>query len=83
MAYQFQTTFWMDFTISDRFGIDAVKDTFNRSFRDWKTDHIYLTELTLVMNWKCWHNIMRLNTWNYPNYIRSIIINSVIMVWTI
>lgn len=56
MAYQFQTTFWMDFTIADRFGIDAVKNTFNRSFRDWKTDHIYLTELTLVMNWKCWQH---------------------------
>ena len=44
----------MDFTIADKFGIEAVKDTFKRAFSEWKTDYIYLTELTLVMNWKCW-----------------------------
>lgn len=56
MSYKFQTTFWMDFTIADRFGLDAIKDTFNRAFNEWKTNHIYLTELTLVMNWKCWQH---------------------------
>lgn len=54
MSYEFKTTFWMDFTIADKFGIEAVKDTFKRAFSEWKTDYIYLTELTLVMNWKCW-----------------------------
>ena len=54
MDYEFKTTFWMDFTIADKFGIEAVKDTFKRAFSEWKTNYIYLTELTLVMNWKCW-----------------------------
>lgn len=53
MPYQFQTTFWMDFSIADKFGAEAIKDTFRRAFNEWKDNHIYLTELTLVMNWKC------------------------------
>ena len=56
MSYEFKTTFWMDFTIADKFGIEAVKDTFKRAFSEWKTNYIYLTELTLVINWKCWQH---------------------------
>ena len=52
--YQFKTTFWMDFTIAEHFGIEAVKDTFRRAFGEWKSDVVYITELALVMNWKCW-----------------------------
>ena len=52
--YEFKTTFWQDFSIADKFGTDAIKDTFNRAFKEWKTDYIYLTELVLVLNWKCW-----------------------------
>ena len=61
MSYEFKTTFWMDFTIADKFGIDAVKDTFKRAFSEWKTDYIYLTELTLVINWKCWQHYEKNN----------------------
>ena len=53
-GYETQTTFWEDFSIADIFGIGAVKDTYNRAFREWKTNYIYLTELVLVLNWKCW-----------------------------
>lgn len=53
--YKFKTTFWSDFTISEAFGDDAIKDTFNRAFNEWKTDVVYVTELAIVMNWKCWH----------------------------
>lgn len=53
-GYEFKTTFWQDFTIADCFGIDAVKDTFKRAFNEWKTNHVYLTELAIVMNLKCW-----------------------------
>ena len=52
--YEFQTTFWQDFTIADRFGIDAVKDTYRRAFGEWKDNYIYLTELVMVLNWKIW-----------------------------
>ena len=61
MDYEFKTTFWMDFTIADKFGIEAVKDTFKRAFSEWKTDYIYLTELTLVVNWKCWQHYKKNN----------------------
>lgn len=54
--YQMQTTFWLDFTIADRFGVEGVKDTYKRAFSEWKTDYIYLTELAIVTNWKCWQH---------------------------
>jgi len=56
MDYQFKTTFWMDFTIAEHFGIGAVKDTFGRAFKEWRNDVVYVTELALVMNWKCWEH---------------------------
>lgn len=51
-----KTTFWMDFSIADRFGISAVKDTFNRAFKEWKGNYIYLTELVMVLNHKIWEH---------------------------
>lgn len=48
------TTFWMDFSIADAFGKDAIQDTFNRAFNEWKSDYRYLTELVMVLNHKCW-----------------------------
>jgi hypothetical protein len=55
-GYKPITTFWEDFSIADKFGIDAVKDTFNRAFNQFKTDYKYLTELSLVLNWKIWEH---------------------------
>ena len=49
-AYEPKTTFWMDFSIADRFGANAIKDTYNRAFKEWKTNYIYLTELVIVLN---------------------------------
>ena len=54
MDYEFKTTFWQDFSIADKFGIDAIKDTYKRAFKEWKDNYIYLTELVLVLNWKIW-----------------------------
>lgn len=54
VCYEMQTTFWEDFTIADCFGENAVKDTFKRAFREWKNVPMYLTELVMVLNWKCW-----------------------------
>lgn len=56
MGYTPQTTFWEDFSIADPFGLEAVQDTFNRAFEEWKSNHIYLTELVLVLNWKIWQH---------------------------
>ena len=56
MIEKFQTTFWQDFTIADKFGETAVQDTFNRVFGEWKTNYIQLTELVIVLNWKIWQH---------------------------
>ena len=54
-GYKTKTTFYNDFTIADFFGAKAVKDTYERAFNEWKDNVVYLTELVLVMNWKCWY----------------------------
>lgn len=56
--FEFQTTFWQDFTIADKFGLYAIEDTYNRAFKEWKDNLVYITELSLVLNWKIWswHN---------------------------
>ena len=56
IGYTPKTTFWSDFSIADAFGAEAVQDTYNRAFSEWKNDHIYLTELVLVLNHKCWQH---------------------------
>lgn len=35
-GYKPRTTFWQDFSIADVFGEDAVTDTFQRAFAEWK-----------------------------------------------
>ena len=54
-GYQPKTTFWSDFTIADCFGNEAIQDTFNRAFKEWKSNTEYITELTLMLNWKIWY----------------------------
>lgn len=55
-GYKPKTTFYEDFSIADRFGESAVKDTFKRAFREWKTNYEYLTELVMALNWKIWEH---------------------------
>lgn len=52
IGYKPKTTFWEGFSIADLFGIDAVKDTFNRAFAAWRDDVEYIAELALVLNHK-------------------------------
>ena len=51
-GYNTQTTFWEDFSIAEKFGEEAIKDTFNRAFEEWKENYIYLTELVMILNCK-------------------------------
>lgn len=53
-GYKPITTFWEDFSIADKFGIAAVKDTCRRAFGEWKDNYRYLTELVMVLNHKIW-----------------------------
>ena len=54
-GYKPQTTFWNDFMIAEKFGEDAVRDTYNRAMKAWKKNYIYLTELVMVLNWNIWY----------------------------
>ena len=59
-GYEPQTTFYEDFSIADRFGINAVKDTQKRAFDTAKfMGYIFLTELAMVLNWKIWEHYER------------------------
>lgn len=52
MGYRPFTTFFEDFSIEDNFGINAIKDTYNRAFNEWEHDYKYLTEFVMVLCWK-------------------------------
>ena len=54
LGYEEQTTFWDDFSIADAFGKEAIQDTYDRAFKEWKSNYIYLTELVMVLNHKIW-----------------------------
>lgn len=53
-GYKPKTTFWEDFSIADRYGPGAIRDTYRRAFGEWKSNYICLTELVMVLNWKLW-----------------------------
>ena len=53
-GYEPKTTFWDDFSIAERFGEKAIRDTYKRAFNEWKSNTEYITELTLILNWKIW-----------------------------
>lgn len=55
-GYKPITTFYADFSIADKFGPDAVKDTYKRAFEEWKDQYKYLTELVMALNWKIWEH---------------------------
>lgn len=54
IGYEPKTTFWQDFSIADCFGVNAIKETYKRAFKEWKGNYVYLTELVLVLNHKIW-----------------------------
>ena len=51
-----KTTFWMDFSIADKFGAKAVRDTYSRAVAGWRDNIVYLTELVMVLNHKIWQH---------------------------
>lgn len=53
-GYKSFTTFYSDLTIADCFGIEAIKDTYNRVVRDWFDNTEYFTEFVMSLNYKCW-----------------------------
>ena len=55
-GYKPKTTFYTDFSIADKFGKNAIIDTYKRAFNEWKDDMEYFTELSMVLNWKSWEH---------------------------
>ena len=60
-GYEPKTTFWGDFGVADIFVLNgmepnAVQDTFERSFKQFKDDREYGTELAMVLNHKAWEH---------------------------
>lgn len=53
-GYKPITTFYTDFSIAEKFGINGIKDTYKRAFAEWKGNYQYVTELVMVLNWKGW-----------------------------
>lgn len=54
LGYEPKTTFWKDFSIAEKFGGAAIRDTYERAFEEWKDNHVYLTELSMVLNHRLW-----------------------------
>ena len=54
-GYTPKTTFWEDFSIADRFGESAIKETYSNVLNSWADDYVYLTELVMVLNHKIWY----------------------------
>lgn len=55
-GYKQISTFYADFGIAEYFGLDAIKDTYKRAFREWKKDTKMITELCMILNWKSWEH---------------------------
>ncbi len=62
LDYECKTTFWEDFSIAERFGAEAIRDTYTRARAEWKNDRVYGTELSMVLNHKCWYWYEKQNT---------------------
>lgn len=57
-GYKPFTTFWQDFSIADRYGLQAIQDTFNRAFDAWKDNSSTSQNL-------CLYSITRYSTTMY------------------
>lgn len=51
-----KTTFWQDFSIADIFGTNAIRDTYNTCYNQYKSNTEYVTELVIVLNHKIWQH---------------------------
>lgn len=43
------------FSIAELFGEEDIRDAYKRAKAEWKKDRIYGTELSMVLNHKCWY----------------------------
>lgn len=55
MDYEYKTTLWEDLTDAESQGETVIEDLVSETFREWKDNVEYLTELIMVLNHKCWY----------------------------
>lgn len=51
-GYKPITTYYSDFSIAEKYGDDAIRDTYKQAMDNWKKSYKYLTEIVMVLNWK-------------------------------
>lgn len=55
-GYKPKTTFYVDLSLADYFGLDAIQNTFDHVMQEWQNDYVYLTEFVMALNWKIWEH---------------------------
>lgn len=55
-GYKPITSLYRDFSIAEKYGEKAIKDTYNKAFNEYKDEYKYLTELVMVLNWKIYEH---------------------------
>jgi transposase-like protein len=48
--------FMQDFMIADAFGINAIKDTYKRAFKEWKNNVEYFASFVMTLNHQIWRH---------------------------
>lgn len=48
--------FMTDFRIADHFGVNAIKDTFNRAHNEWQNNADYYGSLVMTLNHLLWYH---------------------------
>ena len=59
LDYNFESTFWEEFSIAEDYGAEGVKEHYDLVFNQWKDNIKFLTELVLVLNIKIfiWYGV--------------------------
>lgn len=57
--FRLESTFWEEFSISESYGVEGIKEHYEVVFNQWKDNTKFLTELVLVLNWKIstWYGV--------------------------
>lgn len=55
-GYKPHANFYIEFSMSEPFGISAIASVYDRLFFKVKDDYICLTELSMVINWKVYEH---------------------------
>lgn len=53
-GYETKTTFYMDISIAECYGIEYIKKSYNDIIESWMDDYKFIAEFILVLNTKAW-----------------------------